>query len=548
MPTFPARFLNLPIWLFLLSLSATPLYGQGVFDDTKYGYQVRPVKGFESIPVDPTERLMVARWKFPRDIRDLEAAMRLYCFERPAPTPEGGEAAAPEVPTSPEDFEASMEAMMASRGPKSFKDLIASDPHGITLGKPESWKVKGPRGLDIEAEIYETTFDSGYSWGAGGRSLGDYYMAALVIRTPTHEWAIDCRISEKEQRKYRGAFKAAFKSFVLTDRAQEMFDEVMAAREAAAKPATAPEAAEAAEGAEPGAKPAPSPDDGYARGKSEEQKRKEAYDEAIAVAKDTCERNKSSGWWYVESPRQRYIVLTNIAQRERQKVAVVLNILEGIRDVYEEDFPPRNPVTAVSVVRICKDRATYVQYGGSPSSAGYWYSAAKELVLYFEGNVRETHSVLRHEAFHQYIFYSAGELSPHSWFNEGYGDYYAGAKVTNDGRFRGVDPFKWRVDIIKEAARSDTHVPIEEIVRYSQGQYYSNANLCYAQGWSLVYFLRTALPKGHPWEKILPTYFDTLKDTKDKDKAVDAAFEGVDFAKLEAAWKAYTVRGTPVTN
>ena len=72
---------------------------------------------------------------------------------------------------------------------------------------------------------------------------------------------------------------------------------------------------------------------------------------------------------------------------------------------------------------------------GNPRSAGYWNSRTEELVL-FDAEEHErgkrpddsgTFIVLYHEAFHQYIHYSTGELPPHSWFNEGYGDYFSGA-------------------------------------------------------------------------------------------------------------------------
>ena len=85
---------------------------------------------------------------------------------------------------------------------------------------------------------------------------------------------------------------------------------------------------------------------------------------------------------------------------------------------------------------ICKDRDEYFKYGGPRGSAGYWNNKSEELVLY-DGTKREkgektdkldTFIVLYHEAFHQYIHYSAGELAPHSWYNEGMGDYYAGGK------------------------------------------------------------------------------------------------------------------------
>ncbi|MCC6409571.1 MAG: hypothetical protein IT453_20605, partial [Planctomycetes bacterium] len=65
----------------------------------------------------------------------------------------------------------------------------------------------------------------------------------------------------------------------------------------------------------------------------------------------------------------------------------------------------------------------------------------------------------------------------------------------------------------------------------------------YAQGWSFIYFLRTAPGKftgwKPEWSSILPTYLDTLAVTGDLTKAVDTAFAGVDFDELTAAWKAY---------
>ena len=59
-------------------------------------------------------------------------------------------------------------------------------------------------------------------------------------------------------------------------------------------------------------------------------------------------------------------------------------------------------------------------------------------------------------------------------------------------------------------------------MRLTQADYYSYPSICYAQGWSLIYFLREAVPKNPKWNekwgKILDTYFDTLKREANKDK------------------------------
>jgi len=57
--------------------------------------------------------------------------------------------------------------------------------------------------------------------------------------------------------------------------------------------------------------------------------------------------------------------------------------------------------------------------------------------------------VLYHEAFHQYIHYAVGDVAPHSWFNEGHGDYFAGHNYR--GRKFKSDVFRWRTGIIANA-------------------------------------------------------------------------------------------------
>jgi hypothetical protein len=224
-------------------------------------------------------------------------------------------------------------------------------------------------------------------------------------------------------------------------------------------------------------------------------------------------------------------------------------------------------------VRICKSRDEYLSYGGPPTSAGYWNWEDEELVLYDAETQDKAHHVsdantfiaLYHEAFHQYIHYSTGELPPHSWFNEGHGDFFSGATI-RDGKMRSIGPNPWRVKTIQLAIKEGKHVPLRELLSYEQPQYYANPYVCYAEGWSLIYFLRKseAVAKRPEWAQILPTYFAELKTgyaaelarleaagkAKDKEQRAKAGLEvrkaalakataGVDIDALEAAWKTY---------
>lgn len=277
--------------------------------------------------------------------------------------------------------------------------------------------------------------------------------------------------------------------------------------------------------------------------------------------------------WKAEDT-ENYIVLYNTP--DEPLLRKILRDLELIRKEYEKLFPPAKPVEAVSAVRVCKSKDEYHTYGGPERSAGYWNSGAEELVFYDAETVDKQHRssdadtfiVLYHEAFHQYIHYSTGELPPHSWFNEGHGDYFSGAQI-KDGKLRGIGVNPWRVRTIQFAIGEEKHVPWKDIIRFEQPQYYQKdiVHICYAQGWSMVYFLRKSeeVAKRAEWAKILPVYFDTLKQVYAEElaklpedrraagaaheqagliarnAAVTAAFEGVDLDEIEQAWSKFVV-------
>ncbi len=281
----------------------------------------------------------------------------------------------------------------------------------------------------------------------------------------------------------------------------------------------------------------------------------------------------STEQWKAEDT-ENYIVIYNT--KDEALIRTIKRELEAIRKVYEELFPPVKPVDAVSAVRVCKDKEEYHQYGGPSGSGGYWNWVAEELVFFDYEDVGKDHGsgkansriVLYHEAFHQYIFYSAGSMSPHIWYNEGHGDYFSGARFARTGEVSKIGVNPWRINTIQRAIREDEYVPWSDIIEYTQRQYYAKGYLNYAQGWSMVFFLRQSkeVQRREEWAKILPTYFDVLRDTFDAEmaqlakakrtedreqiqaaeataqqKASEAAFEGVDLEEIEEAWIAYTL-------
>ena len=278
------------------------------------------------------------------------------------------------------------------------------------------------------------------------------------------------------------------------------------------------------------------------------------------------------GDWEAEDT-ENYIVIFNTS--DQPLVRRVLSDLEAIRKEYMRLFPPVEPIQAVSTVRICQDRDEYMKYGGPPGSAGYWYYVTEELVLY-DGTKREkgkktdkldTFIVLYHEAFHQFIHYSVGQFGPHSWFNEGYGDYFSGALIQG-GKVKKIKPNRWRLGTIQRLITTQEFVPLADFIHYTKAQYYRRGGQNYAQGWSLIYFLNECreVQKDERWSQILPIYFEELKaawaqqragleargEEEDdgkvaeaqqaaREQAVEAAFDGVDLRALEELWREFTL-------
>lgn len=281
------------------------------------------------------------------------------------------------------------------------------------------------------------------------------------------------------------------------------------------------------------------------------------------------------GWWALDT--KNYVFLTNSTKKTFLKE--LGREIEIIREkVYEKLFPPTKEIDAISIVRVFSDQSEYHQYGGPRGSAGYWNASKEELVLFenFAGVTKTkskqfTKSVMYHEAFHQYIYYAVGDIAPHSWFNEGHGDFFAG-HVVSGSRVR-PKLFDWRVTFLKRhLGQRKNMIPIRSLVRLPQREYYSNAGLKYSQGWALIYFLRE-VTKKKSWQAIPDRYFTYLRDNiaafktnegekddaggegvpgipgvkiydfedrgkveKILEEAVDKGFEGIDYEELDVAF------------
>ncbi|MFT7540713.1 MAG: hypothetical protein ACI9K5_001675 [Gammaproteobacteria bacterium] len=277
--------------------------------------------------------------------------------------------------------------------------------------------------------------------------------------------------------------------------------------------------------------------------------------------------------WKIEDT-ENYMLL--YSTKDQALIRLLKRELEAIRRAYEGLFPTPEPLDVVSVLRVCKDRDEYTAYGGPPRSGGYWSPGAEELVFFdYEDVDREAGSgkansrvVLYHEAFHQYVHYAAGDIAPHSWFNEGTGDYFSGVRFDGTGAVSAIAANPWRLETSIDIVKRKRAMELDDLFTASQRKYYTNGGPNYAQGWSLVYFLLTSgvVAKRPEWAKIHPLYYSTLQaewgvqraeleaedllDDREaylgaqegaRDAALEAALEGVDVNELQKAWKAFVL-------
>ena len=86
------------------------------------------------------------------------------------------------------------------------------------------------------------------------------------------------------------------------------------------------------------------------------------------------------------------------------------------------------------------------------------------------------------------------------------------------------------------------HVPLDKIFRYEQRDYYMNAGLCYAEGWSINYFFQMSdVGKKKGYNTIPQRMMDELKASGNWEKATDKVFGGIDLKKMEEEWKQFVM-------
>ena len=437
------------------------------FKSKEWGYQIKPIKDWNSMPADQDDRNTVGRWKL--DLGNLEkrgdyeglqsgqfCELRIVRVQPKVETPSGAAAAKPKDEEKKKDKRRIKltESLRKKYQPKNIEEWI----EGNYEGAEKRWLRKPLKKSKMQGDLLE------FGMGASHVTIG-------VFRHMGVDWAVVYTSFEERYKKdWSDIYLKSMRTFKVTHRVDA--------------------AVAAANRKDPS--------------KLEGEEKRKALHASIAGNPD---------WFAIDT--EHYVFLSNADRSFIQKLSKKLETVRA--KVYVPNFKPRNKKIPLSPVRVFATQSEYHLFGGPRGSAGYFSPSKGELVLYQEfdnqsksSSEDDCQAVMFHEGFHQYIHFAVGDVSPHSWFNEGHGDYFAGLHVS--GSRVKAKTFDWRVKYLKRhLQKGDDLIPIRSLIRYPQREYYSNAGLKYSQGWALIYYLREVTKdKGH--KEILDTYFNYLAD------------------------------------
>lgn len=221
--------------------------------------------------------------------------------------------------------------------------------------------------------------------------------------------------------------------------------------------------------------------------------------------------------------------------------------LEAILVEYQRRFP-MDPKTGgwserftVKVFKKKEAFDSYAEANGVTGAAAYFSPAQNELVCYktVDEGRKKTFHIIYHEASHQYLhLYMGRDVQIPIWLNEGVAEVFYGGEFGSDGKLK-IGENRERILEIKEAIRQRREIPLARIFEYTQKQFYADAQLCYAEGWSIAYFLWNT--KDARFRGLLDRFYAVLKESGEKDQAFAETFGKVDLDAMEDAWRKFVL-------
>ena len=266
---------------------------------------------------------------------------------------------------------------------------------------------------------------------------------------------------------------------------------------------------------------------------------------SVAHAQDKSTRvvKVPPGW--VDGKTKHYWIMTEGDKSLLKEYKVVM---EYFFRQYAKAFRFKGKLVGRAVVKIYKNRASYLK-GGEPSYATAYYNPISKFLVGY--NHDRLLKVFSHEATHQFFdlcfpkFYKTSKVP--MWFSEGMAECFQNHSIR--GRRMYINDLKSEngrrnVNSMVYNFEKGRVIPLKEMLEMSPPKFMKKSGLLYPQSWSFCHFLWNyprVNGKGK-YFKVLVKLIEAFKEGKSRKEAYEIAFEGVSLPKMEAEWKNYVLK------
>ena len=227
-------------------------------------------------------------------------------------------------------------------------------------------------------------------------------------------------------------------------------------------------------------------------------------------------------------PLPGYLVRTNLdSDKSKELVRELVREMHSVQELFQRYVPPHREMS-VSTLRVFKDKGHYDSYARdeldhyNKNSIGLWAARREELlVLYDPRSFSSTMATVRHEGFHQYLFYATGRNGHAMWFNEGHACFFENGICQKAGgrlKYEISDAPSLRRTREVDAELQTVAGLMPEILYMDHEAFMSGTlhevNCRYAAAWALVYFLQRAapaLPEYAAYREVVPAYLELMR-------------------------------------
>ena len=233
-----------------------------------------------------------------------------------------------------------------------------------------------------------------------------------------------------------------------------------------------------------------------------------------------------------------YTVVSNLSREASYEIATELEEFHQkyVAHVRRPKGKPEEKVRAYYFAGPSGYHAYTADLLGDPAenTLGVYSPWLKQLVIWNSPDKRMVLRTTRHEGFHQYLDQITDKAPV--WLNEGMAEYFEQSRRV-DGRWKDGQVDLDHLALLK--AVDDEWTPLEEFVRLDNAGFRAKSGLHYAEGWAFAHFLMNGDAKR---KKCMDTLLDALFEGASRKDAVERAFAGTDWKKLDSDFRIYVER------